>query len=54
MARVSQSGPEKGRQRNKDIVFQIPKENIELLLHKITSKDMDIYNKKTKTLLFFR
>lgn len=53
MGRVSQSGPEKGRQRNKNIVFQIPKENIELLFDKITSKNMDSYNKTNENFTIF-
>jgi len=53
MGRVSKSGSEKGRQRNKNIVFQIPKENIELLFHKIISKNMDSYNKTNKNFTIF-
>ena len=48
MGRISRSGTEEGRQRNKNIVFQIPKDNIELLFNKITSKDMDNYNHEDK------
>lgn len=48
MGRISRSGTEEGRQRNKNIVFQIPKENIELLFNKIISKNMDNYNNKTE------
>ena len=44
IGRVSRSGNEKGRQRNKNLVFQIEKECIELLFNKITEYNSDIIN----------
>jgi len=35
VGRVSRSGVEEGRQRNKNIVFYLPKEQIELLFDKV-------------------
>lgn len=42
IGRVSRSGIEKGRQRNKNIVFSIEKENIELLFKKIFEYNRDL------------
>ncbi|HPF82989.1 MAG TPA: MvaI/BcnI family restriction endonuclease [Bacilli bacterium] len=39
--RVSRSGEEEGRQRNKNIVFRLPKENVEYLFDKIYCYDHD-------------
>lgn len=41
VGRVSRGGVEKGRQRNKNIVFSIPKENINLLFHNIIEYNND-------------
>jgi hypothetical protein len=40
--RVSRSGVEKGRQRNKNIVFSIPKEHVDLLYNKIFIYNSDL------------
>lgn len=44
IGRVSRSGEEKGRQRNKNLVFSIEKESIELLFNKIIEYDSDTIN----------
>ena len=44
IGRVSRTGKEAGRQKNKNLVFSIEKENIELLFQKITE-----YNNDSKT-----
>lgn len=41
IGRVSRSGMEKGRQRNKNLVFSIPKESIDLLFQKIIEYNSD-------------
>ena len=41
IGRVSRSGTEEGRQRNKNLTFSLPKENIELLFDKIFELDVD-------------
>jgi len=41
IGRVSRSGFEKGRQRNKNIVFLLPKENIDLLFEKLIEYNSD-------------
>ena len=40
IGRVSRSGNEEGRQRNKNLLFQIPKENITDLFNSITTIDL--------------
>lgn len=45
IGRVSRSGEEEGRQRNKNIVFSIPKELIELLFEKELEYNADMDNK---------
>lgn len=40
IGRISRSGSEEGRQRNKNILFQIPKENIDDLFNKVTLIDL--------------
>lgn len=42
IGRVSRSGIEKGRQRNKNLVFSIEKENIKLLFDKIYEYNSDL------------
>lgn len=42
IGRVSRSGTEKGRQRNKNLVFSIEKENIKLLFDKIYEYNSDL------------
>ena len=44
VGRVSRSGPEEGRQRNKNLVFSIPKELIEVLFKKEIEYDSDLNN----------
>lgn len=41
VGRVSRSGSEKGRQRNKGLIFKIPKENINKLFKEITTYNLD-------------
>ena len=41
IGRVSRSGEEAGRQRNKNLVFSLPKDNIELLFHKTFEYNSD-------------
>lgn len=41
VGRVSRSGSEKGRQRNKNLVFKLLKENITYLFNKILILDLD-------------
>lgn len=41
VGRVSRSGSEKGRQRNKNLAFKLPKENITYLFNKILILDLD-------------
>lgn len=41
VGRVSRSGSEKGRQRNKNLVFKLPKENITYLFNEILILDLD-------------
>ena len=41
IGRVSRSGTKEGRQRNKNLTFSLPKENIELLFDKIFELDVD-------------
>lgn len=43
LGRVSRSGSEEGRQRNKNLTFSISKENIDLLFDKIYEIDVDNY-----------
>lgn len=40
IGRISRSGNEEGRQRNKNILFQIPKENIDDLFNKVIMIDL--------------
>ena len=42
IGRVSKSGENAGRQKNKNLVFSIPKEKIELLFNKITEYNSDL------------
>ena len=44
VGRVSRSGSEEGRQRNKNLVFSIPKELIEVLFKKEIEYDSDLNN----------
>lgn len=41
VGRVSRSGSEKGRQRNKNLVFKLPKENITYLFNEILILDLN-------------
>lgn len=41
IGRVSRNGDEEGRQRNKNLVFSLPKEHIELLFKKIVQYNSD-------------
>ena len=42
IGRVSRSGCEEGRQRNKNLVFSLPKENIQYLFSKIIEYNSDL------------
>lgn len=42
VGRISRSGIEKGRQKNKNLVFSIPKEFIDLLFQKVIGYNSDL------------
>ena len=48
VGRVSRSGTENGRQRNKNLVFSLPKEHIDLLFKKIVEYNSDLKKLKYK------
>src|SRR5574344_2065848 len=48
IGRVSRSGEEEGRQRNKNLVFLIPKENINLLFDELINYDKYLLKKRLR------